>query len=230
MKIKRYGDQACIIEFGEGISKDLHKQVSSFHYYIRTHPLKGVTDMIPAYNSLTLIYDATQINFRQLAKALENIRPDPGSLPDVTFRIPVCYEMALDKDTFCESTGLTWKEIIDIHTRPEYMVFMIGFLPGFLYMGEVEKRIQLPRKKEPRKKVEKGSVGIAGIQTGIYPMASPGGWNILGRTPVSLFNPKEKDPFPVQIGSQIRFFPIGKKDYEVISQDDDYKIEVSHDQ
>ena len=226
MEIKRFGDQACVISFEEKISHRVHHQVMSFYRYFVSHKMDGITDLIPSYNALTIVFDPMITHFEKLNKEIEEVSYVESDHVVRTFGMPVCYENAIDQDALCDATGLSWNEIVDIHTSNSYHVYMVGFLPGFLYMGEVDKAIQLSRKKIPRKKVEAGSVGIAGAQTGVYPIASPGGWNILGRTPVSIFRPAEKNPFPIEVGDKIIFYPISKNDFQAISADKDFRMEV----
>jgi len=227
MEIKRFGNHACIVNFEDKISDSIHQQVMSIYKFLASKSVKGLTDLIPAYSSLTIVYNPAIIQFDQLKEMVTQASFEKYELTGKILQMPVCYEMALDQDLFCESTGLTWNAVVDLHQSVAYRVYLIGFLPGFLYMGEVNKKIQLPRKDVPRKKVEIGSVGIAGAQTGIYPMASPGGWNILGRTPVPIFQPDSDNPFPVEVGDQIHFFSISKHEFQVISEDKNYKMEVT---
>tara|TARA_Y100001972_G_scaffold35280_1_gene43660 strand:+ start:4001 stop:4693 length:693 start_codon:yes stop_codon:yes gene_type:complete len=226
MEVKRFGDQACIIGFEEIVSTRVHHRVMSFYRYFVSYKMDGITDLIPSYNALTIVFDPMITHFEKLKKEIEKVSYVEADHVGRTFSMPVCYENAIDQDAFCDATGLSWHEIVDIHTSNSYHVYMVGFLPGFLYMGEVDKAIQLPRKKIPRKKVEAGSVGIAGAQTGVYPIASPGGWNILGRTPVSIFQPAAKNPFPIEVGDKIIFYPISKNDFQTISADKGFRMEV----
>lgn len=225
MRIKRLGDHALVIQFGASISKGSHAKVMSYYHHLLKKETIGISDLIPAYNSLTLVYDPSQITFRELDKILIGIQPEMHQNSGFEVQIPICYELALDQETFCSSTGFNWEEITGIHLEKRYLIYMMGFLPGFLYMGDVDSRIQLPRKREPRKKIEKGSVGIADSQTGIYSIESPGGWNIIGKSPVSLFTPGSKHVFPVEIGDEAAFFRINQKEFELISNDKNYKIE-----
>ncbi len=225
MEIKRLGDQALVVEFEATISKEIHLEVMSYYHYFQENQETWMTDIIPAYNSLTLVYDPAQISFSEIGDRLSNIRLNKFQPAGFTAHIPVCYELSMDKELFCQSTQLDWEEIIRIHLEEEYLIYMMGFLPGFLYMGDVDKKIQLPRKKEPRKKVEKGAVGIADAQTGIYSMDSPGGWNIIGRTPVSLFDPGASSTFPLEVGDKVLFQRITLNEFNLILHDKKYKID-----
>ena len=228
MEIKRFGEQACIISFKEEISKSTHHQVMALLGHFKSQPLVGITDIIPSYNALTIIFDPYRIQFDQLQESILQVDFEKAGPSGKKWKMPVCYDFALDQKDFCQSTGLSWQEVIDLHTSTTYHVYMMGFLPGFLYMGEVDTKIRLPRKKTPRKKVEAGSVGIAGAQTGVYPIMSPGGWNILGRTPVTLFDPTDEKPFPVEIGDEILFYPISQQEFKTILKDKKCRMEESH--
>ena len=225
MEFKRFGDQTCIICFEEKISHQVHHQVMSAYQFFHAAKIKGITELIPSYNSLTIVFNPKVAPFEELKMMIENVDLRKTEYIGRVLRMPVCYENAVDQDVFCHAIGLSWLEIVDIHISSSYLVYMMGFLPGFLYMGEVDKTIRLPRKKTPRKKVEAGSVGIAGAQTGVYPITSPGGWNILGRTPISLFNPSVANPFPVDIGDEIIFYPITESEFMTIRSDKSYKME-----
>ena len=137
------------------------------------------------------------------------------SLPSRKIKIPVCFaeKYALDIDHISKEKKLPVSEIIRLHTAKKYRIYMIGFLPGFPYMGEVDGRIAMPRKAQPQTKVEAGSVGIAGMQTGIYPLDSPGGWQIIGKTPLQLFNKEKDDPVLLRPGDEIEFYPITEDEF-----------------
>lgn len=225
MEIKRFGDSSLIIEFGKEISRELNEQVMSFfRHFEKKHP-KWITDLIPAYNSLTLVYKPDLITFEELTNKVRKVRFKKMNSRSKVVKIPVCYDMGIDKEIFCHFSGLSWKEIVDLHTKDLYLIYMMGFLPGFLYMGEVSEKIRLPRKEEPRKRIEAGSVGIAGTQTGIYPVTSPGGWNILGRTPIRLFDPLGEIPFPMEVGESVQFYSITRQEFHAIANDKHYKVE-----
>jgi inhibitor of KinA len=195
------GDSAITLDFGNVIDEKINEQVIAIFHSLQKEPLPGMIDAVPAYSSLTIYYDVFQLRERalvkktvgewmsgELEKRLQSFVPgnDPFSR---SFRIPVCYEkeFALDIEEIAAIKNLSIGQLIHIHTSISYKVYMLGFLPGFAYMGEVDKQIEMPRRIQPRQRVEPGSVGIAGRQTGIYPLASPGGWQIIGRTPVKLF-------------------------------------------
>ncbi len=184
-------------------------------------------DIVPAYSSLTIHYDVIAIKkhygstsaFAFMKKRLEALLAEERQMPVQPSRritIPVCYapKYALDREEITTLTNLSFNEIITIHTSSIYRVFMVGFLPGFAYMGEVDPRIAVPRKHEPRVSIEAGSVGIAGRQTGIYPLASPGGWQIIGHTPVKLFDKEKEELVLFKAGDEVTFYSIDEDEFK----------------
>lgn len=221
------GDSAATISLGNRIDESLNGKIMAMQQWLSTHPFPGLLDCIPAYSSLTIIYDPIQVRpvaghsstifewvKQQLANAFgqTNVNRETGS----TFhRVPVCYEgtYAPDLPALALEKQLDVSAVIDLHTSRTYRVFMIGFLPGFSYLGTIDERIAVGRKAQPVM-VAPGSVGIAGIQTGIYPLASPGGWQIIGRTPLKLFDPYASSPVLFRTGDQVRFYPITPIEFE----------------
>ena len=214
------GDRAVTIQWGEEISERINQIVLALFDRFREHPLPGVTDLVPAYNSLMLVHDPLYpqeeiVSAIDLAvKALE-VLPAAGEVPhrlkpSRLVEIPICYDLTLGPDLpLVAATGkIPIEEVIQKHSERTYRVYMIGFMPGFPYMGTVDPLIATPRKKEPATHIPSGSVGIAGLQTGIYPIDSPGGWNIVGRTPLRLFDPVLENPVYLQPGDEVKFIPI----------------------
>ena len=214
-----------IIEFGDEISREINTVVLKTYEALDQLDLPGVIEYVPAYASLMIVYDPEVTSLDQIGKRLKGLTIKEKRRKASIVMIPICYDesLALDKKEFLRRSGQQWEEIIKLHEGIEYQVYMMGFLPGFLYMGEVDQRIQISRKKVPRKKIPKGSVGIADAQTGIYPVESPGGWNIIGQSPIAFFSTEGK--FPIRAGDRVQFFAISKKDYEVISTDKNYQLE-----
>lgn len=215
------GDSALSIDWGNRIDERTNRQVLALWECVRRASLPGVRNVIPAYSSLTLIFDADEVWFnapaatpydticRQVERLLAGL-PETDETPGRQIQIPVCYDLALAPDlpALAARRGLPPDKLIELHAAPEYRVFMLGFLPGFPYMGTVDERIATPRLPQPRLRVPAGSVGIAGAQTGIYPLESPGGWNLIGRTPLRLFDAHSPEPTLLQPGDRVRFFPI----------------------
>ena len=213
------GDRSLIVYFGEEIDRAANHRVRRLFYYHHDHPMEGVIEAIPGYSSLLFLFDSVQTTsgvLRQeildMARASEKVRiPDPG-----TVEIPVVYggEHGPDLEWVARYHSVNVREIIRLHTRPVYHVYMIGFTPGFAYMGELLPALVTPRKETPRTVVPRGSVGLAQEQTGIYPSESPGGWQIIGKTPLNLFDPGKMPPTLLQMGDQVRFVSVSREDAE----------------
>ena len=182
---------------------------------------KEKVEVINTYNSISINYLSTIENvygeFDAVDKAISSAKLDK-IYNYQTFRIPVCYDedFGLDLQELSRQKKLSIEDLITMHTTPEYVIYFLGFLPGFLYLNGMDKNLDFPRRSSPRKSIEKGAVGIGGNQTGIYPKNSPGGWNILGRTPVDIFDPKSENPSPFSAGDRIKFYSISRKEYEEI--------------
>jgi len=226
-KIFPLGDSALTIDFGNVINEEINKKVISLFNYLQQHPLNGMIEAIPAYSSLTIFYnvflvkqknsdDTTAYEFMKSNAEeflLKNIEVDAGASNII--RIPVCYddEFGIDLKWMSDQKNISTEEIIQIHCSKNYRVYMLGFLPGFAYMGEVDEKIVVPRKPQPQKIVA-GSVGIAGRQTGIYPMNSPGGWQIIGRTPLKLFDVNRSGVCLLKAGDEVEYYSITKDEFE----------------
>ena len=219
MKIVRFGDSALLVNFEQKIDEAINNQVLSLYKQLKE--IKEVTFLIPAYCSLTVGFrDST--SFKTLSKQIEDLNSKSEStdleLNSKIIEIPVCYETpyALDMGEVKEKTGLNAQEIIKIHSQENYKVYMLGFVAGFAYLGSLPKQLFCPRKTEPRKEVLAGSVGLAGLQTGIYPANAPGGWQIIGRTPIPTFNPKADNPTLFKAGDAVKFKSISSSEFEEI--------------
>jgi inhibitor of KinA len=219
------GDQAITIEWSASISEEANNQVMHSFHFLQLHPIEGVTDIIPAYSSLTLIYNPTIIRkqamggspFEWLKKKLASLAVAPLETTPKTapLIVPVCYDLSLAPDLLeaTQLTGCAIEEIIAIHTSEIYTVYMLGFLPGFAYMASVNQKIQMPRKTNPRKLVAAGSVGIAGEQTGIYPLEAPGGWQLIGQTPLKIFDITKEEPCFFKPGNRVKFEAISLEQF-----------------
>jgi len=233
------GDAAVTVELGSSVDQETHRLVTLFAAYLEDHPLTGMIEYVPAYTSVTIHYDPLQVYSSVLTQREDGTESDVLSLSpyemmklriqqvfdqlqvqqEVTpklVEIPVCYggEFGPDLEEVAARNQLTVDEVIQIHCSRDYQVYMLGFAPGFPYLGGMDKRIAAPRKLTPRLSIPRGSVGIAGEQTGIYPIETPGGWQLIGRTPVSLFLPDQHPPTLLQAGNLIRFYPISREEYD----------------
>ncbi len=219
-KIFPLGDSELTIEFGNEISARVNNRVLKLANFFKKNSFAGFVEIVPAYSSLTIFYDVLKVrkNFPEFATAFEAVKSfaenalknsqDLQLKETRLIKIPVCFdeEFALDLDFVAASSNLTSEKVVEIFLGKTYRVFMLGFLPGFSYMGEVNERIVTPRKKSPRTKVPKGSVGIAGKQTGIYSLESPGGWQIIGKTNIEPFTPDADAPTFLQAGDKVKFY------------------------
>ena len=223
--IKNVGDQSVSIYFDNKISPDINLRVHKISQKINDDKESWLIDVVPAYNSLNVIYDLNLIQSKEVKNYLSKIILSNKILTKNNktsniIKIPVKYggNEGPDLEYVADFCKLSSEEIIKIHTSEIYLVYMTGFSPGFPYLGELDPRIHCPRLDNPRIKVESGSVGLAGSQTGIYSIDSPGGWRIIGRTPIKLFDLEKKDPFYISPGMRIKFFNVDLKNYEDIQK------------
>ena len=224
MRILPAGDRALVADFGNVISEDVNRKVNALKKSLLAEKAAGVREMIPTYRSLLVEYNPTVITMQELSRRIEAANIDGAATETENRRvleIPCCYGGKYGEDLagMAELTGLSEKEIIDIHAGTEYRVYMLGFLPGFVYLGGMDERIAAPRLKTPRVSIPAGSVGIGGSQTGVYPMASPGGWRLIGMTPVAFYDPKREKPVLCEAGDYIRFVPISPDEYERLKKE-----------
>lgn len=220
------GDHAVTLELGDTISIPVNEKVITVFHYLQSRQIPGVKDIIPAYHTITLVYDLQYLKmkypheniFERVKKELENLvaAATKSSTSSREISIPVCYDVSVAPDliSLAEKSKLTIEEVIQLHSAASYRVYMIGFLPGFAYMGKVDEQIQAPRKAKPRTVVPAGSVGIAGEQTGIYPFHSPGGWQLIGQTPIQLFDTKKEMPCYLQPGDTVKFYSIDLTEFK----------------
>jgi len=215
-EIKPAGDSALLISFGEAIDEGVNLRVHAIAKAIEKASPEWLVEVVPAYSSLAVIYDAKLIDFESVKRAVEGLDVQTERVEGRLVEVPVVYggEYGPDIEFVAKYNGLTVDEVIEIHSRPIYRVYFLGFLPGFAYLGGMDERIATPRLEKPRLKVPAGSVGIAGKQTGIYPLESPGGWRLIGRTPLKLFNPKKEPPTLLQPGDRVKFVPIDEEEFE----------------
>lgn len=220
------GDCALDIRFDAPPSEALSRRIIALEQAIETQEWDGVRDLIPAYQCLTVCYDPLACNSEQLTTRIEKLtgqllrRPPELARQPHLIRLPVCYdaEFAPDMPAVSEHTGLSTEQIIVKHCAPHYLVHMLGFTPGFLYLGGLDAQLHCPRKATPELRVPAGAVGIGGSQTGVYPQATPGGWQIIGRTPVNLFRPQSDQPFIAEPLDRIEFFAIDRDEFDHFDQ------------
>lgn len=222
-KIKIAGDSSILVEFGNEISPEINARIAATVNIIRDQHILGIVDMIPTYCSLLINYDVRVIRYEELKKRIKAIlRADikGSSGKKRIYEIPVCYggEYGPDMEFICKNAGLSEEEVIAIHSSKDYLIYMLGFLPGFTYLGGLDERIHTPRLSNPRLKIPAGAVGIGGSQTGIYPMESPGGWQLMGSTPVKTYDPDRAVPILVEAGEYIRFVPVDEAEYKRIAE------------
>ena len=201
------GDSAVTLTFGEGISEELNNLVVAEAAWISAVRLPGVLDVVPAYASLTVHYDPCRISYVDLLTRLRAMRPaavERSETQSAALIIPVTYD-GEDLNEVAERLKLDASEIVAIHSSREYRVFVIGFVPGFAYLGPLDERLILPRRDAPRKRVPAGSVAIAEAQTGVYPSETPGGWHLIGTTGMRMFDPASQKPALLSVGDRVRF-------------------------
>ncbi|WP_244331816.1 5-oxoprolinase subunit PxpB [[Clostridium] hylemonae] len=218
VKFLRAGDRALTVEFGSTVDPKINDQVHALAAKLRKENVPGIKELVPAFRSLTIYYDPLKTSFqavRQNILSYGDISQEGGTIKKRIWKIPCCYgaRFGCDLADMEAYTGLDRDEIIAIHSSVDYKIYMMGFLPGFVYLGGLDKRIEMPRLKTPRVKILPGAVGIGGSQTGVYPVASPGGWRLLGGTPVEFYDPGRKEPVLCKAGEYIRFVPITINDY-----------------
>jgi inhibitor of KinA len=220
MTILPYGDSAILINFKQIISEEINAQAISLSNSISSGKIKGVTFCIPAYCSVTVGYEPQTINYNTIREKIFDLYSSIpiGALkrPVRNINIPVCYEeeFALDKHDIKEQTHLSWEEVIKLHTSIEYTVYMLGFIAGFAYLGTLPLSLKCARKSTPRMNIPAGTVGIAGLQTGIYPKEAHAGWQLMGRTPIRVFDVKAEHPFLFSSGDIVQFSSIDRTQYE----------------
>ena len=224
-------ERAVTLEFGNAIDLATHNKVMQYYAAIQSARMPGFIECVPAYTTLTLYFDLKKIDQSELEgenafQKVKNfiwtlkINSDTNGFTDKLIEIPVCYEetFGIDLSELAMKNNLSIQDIVKLHSEIEYTVFMIGFAPGFPYMGEIDERLVCARRANPRKKVPAGSVAIAGRQTGIYPFDTPGGWQIIGRTPVDLFSITRNPASLLQAGMRVKFSPITLTEFEKLNR------------
>jgi inhibitor of KinA len=217
-------DQSLLITFGTEISLTAHQQVMKLLRLLQSEPVASVRNLHPAYCSLLVKFDGLRIShdeveaiLREYLARLEEVQlPEPRKV-----EIPVCYggEHGPDLADVCALHGMAAEQVVELHASVEYLVYFLGFVPGFAYLGELPEALVTPRLATPRRSVPAGSVGIAGNQTGVYPFATPGGWRVLGRTPVAMFRTDRDGLSLLSIGDRVRFTPISAERFAALEKE-----------
>ena len=220
------GDSALTLRLGAEISTEVQTRVRRLACFIEARRFPGMVELVAAYATLTIYYDPwllyeaggraaltgelAEAHVHKLLDAFERTMQDADAAPGRLVELPVCYggDYGPDLTEVAAFHGLTEREVIELHSGCEYPVYMIGFAPGFAYLGGLPDKLATPRRLTPRTRIEPGSVGIGGSQTGVYPLATPGGWNLIGRTPLALFRPDAAAPSLLEAGDRVRFVPV----------------------
>lgn len=229
--IEPAGDAAIVVRYGNEIEYSVHRKVQMLSNYLTQNSFKGFIECIPSYTSLTVFYDPLLVEKSHAYKVGKMVSPykDVRSIIEDmltnlkdeeiethrTVEIPVCYggECGPDLEFVAKQNNLTTDEVISLHSGGEYLVYMLGFAPGFPFLGGMSEKIATPRRSTPRTSIPAGSVGIAGKQTGVYPISTPGGWQLIGQTPLSLFLSEKEPPSLLQAGDIVKFYPISYNDF-----------------
>ena len=217
-RFRLVGDRGLLMEYGDVIDPVVNQKVRSISIVAKQDMPPGVIEIIPAYRSIMIIYNPSVTKPQKLQDAFISLEKRLTGIdipPSKTIEIPVCYggKFGPDIHVVAENNNISVSDVIRLHSKPEYIIYMIGFAPGFPFLGGLPETLHTPRLKTPRTSVPQGSVGIANKQTGIYPAESPGGWQLIGRTPLKLFDPARSNPILYQAGDRIRFISISEDEY-----------------
>lgn len=212
------GDMALVVEFGERIDPEIHARVLALAHALEQAPFPGLRETVPTYRSLLVYYDPRRLSWdearREISAALARSAEIPQPEPE-EWEIPVVYggDFGPDIGFVAAHNGLSEADVVRLHTERTYTVYMLGFAPGFVYLGGLPEALAAPRLPTPRPSVPAGSVGIAGLQTGIYGLSTPGGWRLIGRTPVPMLDLRREPPTPLRPGDRVRFVPISGEEF-----------------
>jgi len=219
VRIAAAGDSALVVEFEERIDAAINARAIALAESIQGAAITGVRDVVPTYRSVAVYFDPLRVDYDALLASVERAATngsDALAPAAAAIRVPVCYggELGPDLASVAAYAGGTEQDVVRLHSEATYRVFMLGFVAGFAYLGIVDPRIAMPRHSTPRVRVPLGSVGIAGVQTGVYPAETPGGWQLIGRTPVKPFDPDRPEPFLMKAGDSVQFYPIERAEYD----------------
>ncbi|WP_297966954.1 5-oxoprolinase subunit PxpB [uncultured Anaerovibrio sp.] len=224
VRILTVGDCALSVEFGQEISLEINHKVMALKTVLERKPITGLGELVPTYCSLLIQYDPMVLRYGPLRDKLKDLVTQLDEVempPKQVVEIPVAYggEYGPDLGEVARAHNISEEEVIRLHSEPEYPIYMLGFVAGFPYLGGMNKAIATPRKTSPRLKIEAGSVGIAGEQTGIYSVQSPGGWQIIGRTPLKLYDVEREEPVLLKAGQYVKFKPITKEEFRAMENE-----------
>ncbi len=218
MRFVRASDRSLLINFGSDSADKFSQGILRLFRAIRRLHDPRIRNLHPAYASLLIDYDPLKLGAKELEKLVQQADEDSGSeeITGTVVEIPVFYgeETGPDLELVAQHCALSTEEVIRLHSQAQYRVAFLGFSPGFAYLSGLPDQLRTPRKSTPRRIVPAGSVAIAGSQAGVYPLNSPGGWQVIGRTPLTMFNPKSEEPTRLLVGDTVRFLPIGKAELD----------------
>jgi inhibitor of KinA len=223
MRIRAQGEGGVVVELGDGIDPAVNARVHQLARAVTARLGEEVLEVVPSYRSLLVIHDPLRTSRERLVERLralvEELEHAPALPPHRVVRIPTCYGGAHGPDLaeVARLAGMTAQEVVRRHAAPSYLVHFLGFTPGFPYLGGLDPGLATPRLDSPRARIPGGSVAIGGVQTGIYPVESPGGWRIVGRTPLRLFDPRVESPFLLAPGDGLRFVPVDEATFDAIA-------------
>ncbi len=228
------GDKAILMEFGNEISKEINAKIRSIVRFLEKNDIDGIEEVLPTYRSILVMYDPIKLGYDEMVKILDDLGNKSCLREKEKIRIveiPTLYggDFGPDINFVAEHNHITVDEVIRIHAATDYLVYMLGFTPGFTYLGGMSEKIAAPRLSSPRKRIPAGSVGIAGSQTGMYPSETPGGWQLIGRTPLKLYDPAKEPPVLINAGDYVRYVSITVEEYIAIQQQVEqgrYKVNV----
>jgi KipI family sensor histidine kinase inhibitor len=221
-KIKPMGDTCVTVLFKQEIKEDINADARGFCKAVKALSADGIIDAVPSYSAAAVFYDPIKLPYDNIKGICEDILTKglgTETSSGRVFEIPVCYggEYGPDLDIVASVNSLSHEDVVNIHTSRAYLIYMLGFAPGFCYLGGLDESIAAPRKDVPRQKITPGSVGIAGTQTGMYPIESPGGWQLIGRTPLTLYDPHREPPVYYNSGDYIKYKAVSEAEYNEIS-------------
>ncbi|MFS4483287.1 5-oxoprolinase subunit PxpB [Hyunsoonleella sp. 2307UL5-6] len=221
LKYKYYGANGILVEWPQRIDESILKDILAFKSKLKNNKAVGTKNLHHGYASLLITYQNSNFNFSSevnILKQVYNTSDISKKDKSVMWKIPVCYDVSfgIDLEQISKEKQISIQDIVTLHSKPTYTIFFIGFLPGFLYLGGLDKVLFTPRKATPRLAIEKGALGIGGAQTGIYPTSSPGGWHIIGNCPINFFDISKPKPCFARAGDSLKFYPISLKEFHNI--------------